>query len=674
MAITPAPGYQIDPSNPNATIPIGTTAQAQNLGTYNTGATPSANIDYGNVNTQPAATASTTPAPQMSTPAAPTVTINNTTTPSTTSTSTTTGAPTQQGALKMPTNGSVVDLLNSAGVDSSQENRQKLAAQYGIQNYDFSGAKNQELAQKFVDAYNANKNTAAPQSNAAGRAAVSGYMDKASGSQGTAEQTFFDQYMAMNPVVKTMWDQINNELSAPVTKTSFKDEYLALQSEQGLPALNTELMDIKRVMEGTEDDLRSEIQGAGGIATDSQVQALAGARNKVLLKQASQIQDQIALKNDWVDKLMQFSEMDRADVEKQVDRKLGLTEKLATIQDNITNAARDNYSNLVKSIGFSGLGKLLESNPKEMSYAEQIMGLPQGALKSEILMAQDAEKKLQFISGTDNQASGYFDPATGKFTAYNTGTGSGGTSGGTPISNEYQQALNTILGSGKFTKDQAAAITRAVQSGEDPFTVVKNQAKNLLGQTGDTQLTKYEVAKNQMSDIQTALNKYYAMGGSTNIFSGTMEQTINKLGTVNDPKLVSIATQIAAALQVYRNAVSGTAYSVQEGAEMASIFPGINKTEGLNKAIISGRMQAFDSTIDSTYRSVLGDTYDQLKSLNTPILTDSQKVAQAVEDSGVSYNAIINGAPAGQIAVIDKDTGAIGYIPAEEFTSSYIRM
>jgi hypothetical protein len=126
-------------------------------------------------------------------------------------------------------------------------------------------------------------------------------------------------------------------------------------------------------------------------------------------------------------------------------------------------------------------------------------------------------------------------------------------------------------------------------------------------------LSKYEVARDQIVGIDNLLQQFYDAGGSTGIFSGNFEKTLNKLGTVSDPELVGIATQIASALQIYRNAVSGTAYSVQEGKDIASIFPGINKSEGLNNAIIKGRLGAFDTTIDSMYRNVLGSGYDSIK-------------------------------------------------------------
>ena len=182
-----------------------------------------------------------------------------------------------------------------------------------------------------------------------------------------------------------------------------------------------------------------------------------------------------------------------------------------------------------------------------------------------------------------------------------------------PNAAKYSGALSVILGSGKFTKEQKADLVNAVNSGEDPFAVIKNQAKNTMGQTLATSLDKYETAKAQLVSIDTLLKDYYANGGRTGIITGNFEKAINSLGGITDPALVEISTNIAAALQIYRNAVSGTAYSVQEGQDIARIFPGINKTEGLNKAILSGRSKAFDTTIDAQYRNTLGSAYDSLK-------------------------------------------------------------
>jgi len=209
------------------------------------------------------------------------------------------------------------------------------------------------------------------------------------------------------------------------------------------------------------------------------------------------------------------------------------------------------------------------------------------------------------------------------------------------VDSSGQGAIDVILGSGKFTKDQKKDIKNSIKSGDDPFTVIKNQAKNIMGQTNATQLQNYETAKQQIQSIQSLLSDYYQKGGSTGIFTGSFEKAVNKLGEVKDPNLVDIATNIAAALQVYRNSVSGTAFSVQEGKEIASIFPGIDKSKGLNDAVIKGRLNAFDTTIDASYRNVLGNVYDQLKGTQTQ--TNSQvETPEAIYLKGLLNSNSVN--------------------------------
>lgn len=236
------------------------------------------------------------------------------------------------------------------------------------------------------------------------------------------------------------------------------------------------------------------------------------------------------------------------------------------------------------------------------------------------------------------------------------------------------QALQVILGSGKFTKDQVRLITSSINNGDDPFAVIKNQAKNIMGESSATKLTGFEVAKDQILNVNTAMAEYYRLGGKTNIFSGNYEKVINKLGEVKDPALVEIAVQISASLQQYRNAVSGTAYSVQEGKDIASIFPGINKSQGLNQSIIDGRIKAFDSTIDSTYKTALGSSYDQMKTAqNAPISNakggkkDGDFVESALSKQGLNYQQVLDSTPAGQMPVIDNATGQAGFITPKEF-------
>lgn len=272
----------------------------------------------------------------------------------------------------------------------------------------------------------------------------------------------------------------------------------------------------------------------------------------------------------------------------------------------------------------------------------------------------------------DNQAY-LIDKTTGKIIRSFGGTP---TDGGVVVGGngkDYANIVTTILGSGKFTKDQSNAIRNAINNGEDPFTVVKNNAKNIMGQTLATDLQKNEVAKQAMIDLNSALNQYYNAGGTTGLLKGKYENVVANLGKVNDPKLITIATQIAKNLQLYRNAVSGTAYSIQEGKEISKVFPNITKTQALNKAIVEGNLASFDSTIDNAYRTVLGSSYDKLKkaqesnATSKGSLSDRDFVAQSFARTGQKYDEVVNQTPAGQIPVVKNDTGEIGYIPFGEF-------
>lgn len=230
---------------------------------------------------------------------------------------------------------------------------------------------------------------------------------------------------------------------------------------------------------------------------------------------------------------------------------------------------------------------------------EVIRGIQQFALNQGV----DAALAIAIVEGAYNQQ--FIDNAIKGTTA-----GIGGVKSTIPI-------VNTILGSGKFTKDQARMITSSIESGEDPFTVVKNRAKDIL--TGNTAnlLEKNEAARDAMYELDKAFKEYYASGGDSGIIKGTMEDVVNRLGEVRDPKLAGLGVQVSAALQKYRNAISGTAYSKQEGREIKKVFPGIEKGQILNDATIKARLKVFESDIDSTYRSVLGKAYDEMKGAST---------------------------------------------------------
>lgn len=497
MAITPGPGYMIDPNNPNAVIPIGSPAQAQGLGTYSTPTSTQT----------PVAQAPNTPVPQVATPPVPAastqqppVTVNVGTPQTASQTPQNAPGTTQQpqaGQLQYdPTiNPSVIDLLNQTGADSSKTGRSALASQLGVQNYDFSAAKNMELAKKYTEMYNAKKATAVPQNQAEAMQQAQTYADENQPQQSIEEtqKAFFDNYMSMNPVMKTLYDTLNSALSSTGTATTFKEEYTKLFQEQGIPALQTEYMNIKNIMDGTEDDIRNEITKAGGFATESQVQAMSGARNKVLLKQANVIQQQLALKEDYVDQIMQFSQLDRKQVNDDLDRKLGLTEKLAEIQEKMTTAAKENYQKIVDKVGYTGLAEAVGDDTQSQKIAEDALGLPRGSLSNQSFLA--TEKKSEWsepykLGGDIVQKN----LKTGEIkTAVNVSTGTGGGDGGKLLSVEDAMKLGVPYGT---TQAQAAGIV----------------PKKPLATAQQTDLVQAQIAKNNVERISELVDELGSQG------------------------------------------------------------------------------------------------------------------------------------------------------------------
>lgn len=613
MAITPQAGYKIDPTNPNAVVRDESVPMTSG---------------YSAPTAQPASTPVATPSPTVNVNVASPTTPATPTAPVTSTVQTPTQAPsTPANPLTIPTNGSVVDLLNQAGQASDFASRTALAGQFGIQNYTDTAQQNTDLAKKYIDFFNSKKGTTAPDQNP--RADIQlGTQDKPQTQD--HQQSFQDTYFALNPVAKSLYDQIQSITSSQNTQKSYVDTYKELEASQGLPALKTEYMNLKKVMDGTEDNIRTEITKAGGFATESQVQALVSARNKTFIKQANELSNQINNAEDYISHIVSLTQADRQEVTDQVYKQLGLTQQVATMIDKQNSAATDNYNSIVKAIGYDGLAKSFQGDTQGMARAEQLLGLPQGSLSNpsslQALTTKAPTEKLQFISGTANQSSGIFNPNTGKFTS--SGGGGGGMSGNTsdvPSSistSPYAGAISTILGSGKFTKSQTQQITNAINNGEDPFTVIKNNAKNIMGQTEATKLSSYEAADSAMRALQANLQKFYDGGGDTGLISGNLEKANNRLfGATGDPKKVELATQVAISLQAYRNAISGTAYSEQEGKDIASVFPGINKSHGLNDAVISGRLKADEAIIDGIYKTALGEkTYESLKTASLPSL------------------------------------------------------
>jgi len=160
-------------------------------------------------------------------------------------------------------------------------------------------------------------------------------------------------------------------------------------------------------------------------------------------------------------------------------------------------------------------------------------------------------------------------------------------------------------------------IDRSLQDGntDRANALIKKQARTSLGVEGAKQLSGKERTVQLLEEIRDKLKTLEDNGINTNIFSGTTERIIGKAGDVGEEggEMRNIATTIATAIQNYRKAMSGVAFSVPESKEYQSMFPSISKTKAFNTANIDALTDVFGGDIDFTYEEQMGkDAYNTL--------------------------------------------------------------
>lgn len=236
---------------------------------------------------------------------------------------------------------------------------------------------------------------------------------------------------AIAPIVSQMTGMIQSILAPGPTYQSLAEEYQGLTKSSGLEGLNLQMMNLKNVMDGSEDDIRSEVTAAGGFASDSQVQAMSTARNKVLLKQYNALSAQQAVAEDYVKNTMTYAAADQGERDTQQSLALskitaatGILDKITTLQQTILGNATSQYQSIVSSVGYNGLASIVAGSPYQQELAETSLGLPLGTLSNPDLISNLATKtqSAQLLSAAkayftqNGEWPSWYDPSTGQLT------------------------------------------------------------------------------------------------------------------------------------------------------------------------------------------------------------------------------------------------------------------
>lgn len=411
-----------------------------------------------------------------------------------------------------------------------------------------------------------------------------------------------DAYASMSPVVKSMYDNIQALFSSRATRTSLVDEFTKLNADQGIQADKLALMNINNVMNGTEDDIRNEISKTGGFATNSQVMALTAARNKVLMNQASALQDTITAKEDYVKEIMTLTQADFAEADKQVSEQIGLDEKVAELQISLDNAATSNLQSIVSNIGYAGLAQSFQGNPQGMAQAEQMLGLPKGALLNPAFLAS-TNSKTDF---TLSPGSSRYDAQGNLIASQPTAASQGG--GGAPGSGSadpYVQSWVTSVLNGNATMQQVPANLRNE--------VALSMANAPQAAYGPLAASRFSMASNRIVSNFIKLPQYELTANGLPYLQ-RIDAAMKTPGSVSDQDLLDSLTK----LNTSGNAITDAQVKIITGgrsfSDFASVMANKFQTGGVLSQDQRQQIQTIAQAIFSNYSKGYQPVYDQAAS------------------------------------------------------------
>lgn len=155
-------------------------------------------------------------------------------------------------------------------------------------------------------------------------------------------------------------------------------------ASQQLAQLDEKAMNMKAMIEGTDDDIRAEIGKAGGFVSESQVQALANSRNKDLIRSYNSILIQRQAMQSQLQSQVQLAQADREFAQERLDNNV----QLFNIQEKIQAHNKSTIQSQVANVGYGGMTELYQNDAYGLSLAEQTLGLPPGALSNPLLTSK----------------------------------------------------------------------------------------------------------------------------------------------------------------------------------------------------------------------------------------------------------------------------------------------
>lgn len=250
-----------------------------------------------------------------------------------------------------------------------------------------------------------------------------------------------DQMLSQDTGYQQLLKDHQDYLSVQKQRESLTETYSRLTKEAGIPELDTQLMNMRNVIDGTEDDIRNEVTKAGGFATESQVQALTNSRNKQLISNYNNLLEYRSQQQEYVKTMTGLASQDREAADQAYRSQLDFDRQVMDYRNRFVDNAKNTYNNIVNKVGYKGLLEATGGDPYYVGMIESTLGMTKGSLQNLANLPPSEEEQLDLqmkrlqIAKLKGEMSG--------------GSGGGGFGGGTQFT---QQNMPIAAAGGNIMK------------------------------------------------------------------------------------------------------------------------------------------------------------------------------------------------------------------------------
>lgn len=322
--------------------------------------------------------------------------------------------------------------------------------------------------------------------------AAGGKADFSNVQQGLPDTSLIDQQLAQDPNFAKILQGQQEYNDVVNQQKSLTDTYSQLTKQLGIKSLDTQLMNMKNVIDGTENDIRQEVTKAGGFATESQVLALSSARNKTLIQNYNNLLNVRQQAQDTLNTMIGLAEKDKSLALQSISQKLDIDGQIYQFAQKATDNARSAYEQIINKVGYSGLLEMTGGNDFYSGMIERTLGLPTGGL-AKMATTGSAPVKFETVtlgSGKGNVKVRYGYDASGNIvSATNLNTGQPFKSGGNPQATTYKNPSRITSRGNPSPKPTTSAIKAIIKANPNEW---GNAADAIDRKYGAGTATKYD--------------------------------------------------------------------------------------------------------------------------------------------------------------------------------------